>query len=261
MRQIPDDNLSYPALITLSDGRFGSGFFLHQEDATHLVTAKHNLFDAHGKLLNDHAECICYGRNLTTKINISLDLKLLAHDGAARGHATADVAVIKVAGASRSKEESFRSVESLPGVRVQGTSPPDGIVMGAPIESCRRYEDVMIANDIFIFGYPNSIGEKDQLDRTRPLLRKGIIAGKNDLTHSIIVDCPVYQGNSGGLVVERFFTSLTNYSCKPVGVVSSFVPFIDRLESEAYGFGNVTVENSGYAVVTPIDRVLEMIVT
>ena len=118
-----------------------------------------------------------------------------------------------------------------------------------------------MSNDIFIFGYPNSLGEKGQLDRSRPLLRKGIVAGKNDLNKSIIIDCPVYQGNSGGLVVERWQESITAYLASMIGVVSGFVPFIDRLESEAFGYGNTTVENSGYAVVTPIDRVLEMIVT
>src|SRR6266850_1141239 len=40
---IPDDNLSYPVLLTWGDGS-GSGFFYNKDDATYLITARHVLF-------------------------------------------------------------------------------------------------------------------------------------------------------------------------------------------------------------------------
>src|ERR1700721_4474284 len=42
-RSIPDDNLSYPVLIQLPDGK-ASGFFLNTANSVYLVTAKHVLF-------------------------------------------------------------------------------------------------------------------------------------------------------------------------------------------------------------------------
>ena len=44
MRDIPDDNLSYPVSINLNDGGTGSGFYLNTDKYTFLVTAKHVLY-------------------------------------------------------------------------------------------------------------------------------------------------------------------------------------------------------------------------
>jgi hypothetical protein len=66
----------------------------------------------------------------------------------------------------------------------------------------RKFADVLISNDVYIFGYPSSVGHSGQLDHTRPLLRKGIVAGKNEAKNTIILDCPVHQGNSGGLALQ-----------------------------------------------------------
>ena len=47
-RQIPEDNLSYPILITLQIApkgqSFGSGFFFNAAEGSYLVTAKHVFF-------------------------------------------------------------------------------------------------------------------------------------------------------------------------------------------------------------------------
>jgi len=45
----------------------------------------------------------------------------------------------------------------------------------------QKFNDVLIANDAYIIGYPTSIGKKNypQIDYKRPLVRKGVIAGKN----------------------------------------------------------------------------------
>ncbi len=65
-------------------------------------------------------------------------------------------------------------------------------------------KDALVSNDIFLYGYPSSLGLKQspQFDYNKPLLRKGIIASVNKTQGTIILDCPVYYGNSGGPVVQ-----------------------------------------------------------
>jgi hypothetical protein len=74
------------------------------------------------------------------------------------------------------------------------------------------------------------------------------VAGKNQITRTIIIDCPVYPGNSGGPVIEvESQGPISVY--KAIGVVTQFVP--------GTVWGNTV--NSGYAVVVPMDRVLETV--
>lgn len=88
------------------------------------------------------------------------------------------------------------------------------------------------------------------LDIKLPLLRKGIIAGKNTVLKIIVLDSPVYQGNSGGLVLEvERECGQENY--KAIGVITNLVPFT-KDDSEKF-------QNSGYSVAVPMDSVLELI--
>jgi hypothetical protein len=89
----------------------------------------------------------------------------------------------------------------------------------------KKIEDVSIGNDIFIFGYPTSLGIEThpQIDKRKPLLRKEIIAGKNINSKTIILDAPIYKGNSGGPVVEVDQVSLTKTKFPIIGVVTEFM--------------------------------------
>jgi hypothetical protein len=109
-----------------------------------------------------------------------------------------------------------------------------------------------------VFGYPSSLGLQNlaQIDYTRPLLRKGIVAGTNSAKRSLILDCPVYFGNSGGPVLEidrqAFSTNL-----KLIGVVIEYIPFDQHAGSQTVGLQFLT--NSGYSVAAPMDFVLELL--
>jgi hypothetical protein len=106
---------------------------------------------------------------------------------------------------------------------------------GGPVaalaDSVTRFDHVLTGNEVIVFGYPNSLGlqQKPQFDSHRPLLRKGIVAGQNLQRRSIILDCPAYQGNSGGPVLQIEADDanpfMTHYSI--IGVVSEFIPFAD----------------------------------
>ncbi|MEW6184740.1 MAG: hypothetical protein AB1585_03265 [Thermodesulfobacteriota bacterium] len=60
----------------------------------------------------------------------------------------------------------------------------------------------------------------------------------------------MYQGNSGGLVVE-VDEKFPNKYFKGIGIITNFVPFRNE--------GGQEILNSGYAVAVPIDQVSEII--
>ena len=102
-----------------------------------------------------------------------MNLDLIIEDGGLRSHDVNDVLAIKIG-----------NVEDGHVVPARGTTirsvPPSGIVSVA-VNTIKRFEDVFVSNEVVVFGYPNSIGlrHKPQIDYTRPLLRKGIVAGTN----------------------------------------------------------------------------------
>ena len=97
MRAVPDDNLCFPVSIELSDGSFGSGFLLNTGPALFLGTAKHVLFDKQNSLVANSAVGSIVTSDLINRATLDLDLSTLEARGAIRPHATADVAVIKLA--------------------------------------------------------------------------------------------------------------------------------------------------------------------
>ena len=114
---------------------------------------------------------------------------------------------------------------------------------------------MFIGNEVIAFGYPTSLSlqENKQLNHLYPLLRKGMVAGRNLERRSIILDCPVYYGNSGGPVVQVETTPSGKNTFSMIGVIGEFVPFIDR------GQTFFTANNSGYSIATPMDFVFDLI--
>jgi len=200
-----------------------------------------------------------------TRFQYALDLSQLHASGHVKAHPTADVVILKLASmmaAPAGTPPGLSLITALPGVQlqIQQQPPPNVGTVGMPTSNFRRYADALVSNEVFVFGYPVSVGQADQIDHSRPLLRKGIIAGKNDAKSTIILDCPMYQGNSGGLVVEIDSGNLFNRQIYGLGVVSQFVPFVEKFQSLSFpDLINTTLENSGYSIVTPMDRVLELL--
>jgi hypothetical protein len=127
--------------------------------------------------------------------------------------------------------------------------------------SCLRYDQVLIGNEVFVLGYPAALGirqEPKQFDLERPLLRKGIVAGKFDSLRTIILDCPAYYGNSGSpvLQVERDFAVIR---FRVIGIVIEFIPFDERFVNAQFGFKQQFWSNSGYSVAAPIEHVFQLL--
>jgi hypothetical protein len=267
-RSIPDDNLAYPVLVQFPDEK-ASGFYLNTGNSVYLVTAKHVLFTlpignppiAHVRsgpmtLLSYPRDPKESGTNL-----IQVDTAALFQAGEIQRHLTADVAVVRIAGVVTSttdQPQGPKKIQLLSGVTAPSLAASG--LLGVATESIKKYDEVLIANDVLLFGYPTSLGiqESPQLDLQRPLLRRGIVAGLNPNGKSIIIDCPSYPGNSGGPVVEVDRNAF-NAKINVIGVVSEFVPFEEKSVNYPIGYQNISISNSGYTVITPMDFVLELV--
>lgn len=258
MRDIPDDNLKYPVLIEGTKG-YGSGFYLNKDDESHyLVTARHVLFqEKDGEeliLLSNKIKVSSYSNDLDDQcIAFDIDLEKVEVKASKEN----DIVVVKI-GHLKEITDKGKVLEFEDGVKALG---PSGRLLFVRSDNLKRYDDVLISNEVFIFGYPNSLSFNDapQIDYKRPLLRKGIIAGKNNAKKTIILDCPVYFGNSGGVAIEVETIALGQKNYKIIGVVSQYIPFVDNLKSLRLGYINTTMENSGYSVVVPTDTILDLI--
>ena len=118
---------------------------------------------------------------------------------------------------------------------------------------------------IFLLGFPMSlIGQ----ERRYVICRSGYIARIQDmhegLNNQYLVDAMVFPGNSGGPVISRpQLSSLQGtqavHTAKLIGIVTSYVPYQDVAESRQTRRVRVVFEeNSGLAVVLPIDYVNEV---
>ena len=287
-RAIPDDNLAYPVLINLTDCASnvnsiqGTGFFLNAPSATYLVTARHVLFNEAARLAPNQsrplqcktAELLSYSRNPKEKqLNRFLvDLEVLNQAGRVKAHPTHDVAVVQVAvvvtsnpapavptttpDATKGSQEG--NLETIPGI-VANQIAPSGI-LGVALETVERFDQVLTPNDIYVLGYPASIGlqQAPQIDYSAPLLRKGIVAGTNSANKTIVLDCMTFHGNSGGPVLEVIHQGLQN-RFRVIGIVSQYVPVAETWVNTTQSYFNMQLYNSGYSIAEPMDPVLELV--
>lgn len=255
---IPYDNLSYPVLILGKDA--ASGFYLQDEFRFYLVTAKHVLFAKDMTLKTPSIRCISYSSdpNETQKIILTIDLEKSNKQQKVIYHDTQDVVLVNIANASPGKDSDF-DLKFEAFVKKSGNTKAS--IVGASTGHLKIFDDVLVANDVFLFGYPRSLGIQQipQFDYERPLLRKGIVAGKNENKHTIIIDCPSYPGNSGGPVVQVEQVSFTRREFKIIGIVKEFIPFTQKWYNIRYGTSYAEITNSGYTVVVSMDYVNELL--
>ena len=267
---LPEDYIKYPVMVSLEDGRAGSGFYITQDNgAAYFVTAKHLLFfdpEKEGKtgVKGNLALLVSYPREKGAKYPIRLQLELpkLYEWRYLQDHPSRDVAVVrvgKITVTAKGKALIFSPGVSL--VAKPGEEPGNVSIVGANKDVIKTYDKISIGNEIFTFGYPTSLGIESypQIDYSKPLLRKGIIAGVNEEKKSLILDCPVFYGNSGGPVVEAESVNIGETRYSIVGMVSEFIPFDDKWYGLRQLFNLRQIENSGYSVAIPMDTILDLI--
>lgn len=284
-RALPDDNLAYPVLIILTDCKSNiaavkaSGFFVHADTDMYFVTARHVIFDESVRvqpgqvrpLLCKKAELLSYSKNPKEREQnrFQLDLVDLNAAGRIKGHAAHDTAVVQLAtletgpnstAAPKPAGEPAKAhlMKPLPGVQVTSIAPSGTLSVDAAL--IKKLDEVLTSNDIYVLGYPASIGIEQfpQIDYNSPLLRKGIVAGINELNKTFVIDCLTFQGNSGGPVLEIVHEAL-GYHIFIIGVVSQYVPVTETWVNTTLSYSNLQIHNSGYSIAEPMDSVLELI--
>lgn len=124
---------------------------------------------------------------------------------------------------------------------------------------------------IYSIGFPVGISSELASNAVKaPVCRMGCISKIEHLYHNkldyvYLIDCSVYPGNSGGPIINRSeFISIgntpVNNDSKLIGIVSGYLPYEDVLISRQTGKNMmITKENSGLAVVFPVDRIKEVV--
>lgn len=265
--KVPDQILNSAVLLTTLKVE-GTGVFMSDSIFFYFVTARHNIFNLKTKKIGDYADTICdlidknaqlvfYSRDFTKEepliMNIGLDSAYnLGFIGTDYRHDVAVIVLGYYADSTRKTIQYFDFVEKNRSSNVIQTQIEKGGI--------NKYENINLGNDIILVGYPSSIGlsKQPQFDYTRPLLRKGIVAGKYNRLESIIIDCPTFAGNSGGPVFERV-ESFFSISYKLIGIATEYIPYIENWENKLNGAVNVQTMNSGYTIVAPIDHALKLI--
>lgn len=252
---LPTDNLQMPVLIKSDSYPLASGFYFRKNKDVYLVTAKHVLFNEKTHVLRTTQTIILSSFSPNQK-NVSVIVKLQLGDlfskGFIKSHLTADMAMIKLMnnGEGVTSDVQFQSSNPLGTVAEYALKPSS---------------EVYVSADVFVFGYPSSIGLANisQIEYDKPLIRKGNIAGRNEKTGTIIIACPVYKGNSGGPVVEVESINAEKQGFRVIGVISQYIPYQDRVyESKQSSFAetnSMVLGNTGYAVVTPIDGIYDLL--
>ncbi len=259
-RAVPDDLIVHPVLITLlnDDNKkqsFGSGFyFIHTDNNFYLITASHVFFKKEQndeiKLKSKKASLLSYPKDLNwlKPQKYELNLENLHHEKSLQYDDVNDIAIVQM---TQDGSHLVNGVKRL----------TDSIIVTVPLENIKLYDEVLVGNDVYISGFPASLclKKQKQIDYNRPLLRKGIIAGRNDSKKTITIDCSSYGGNSGGPVIEIEQISLREFHIRVIGIITQFVPYAEKWINLQHGLVNIEFENSGYTVVVPMDPILELI--
>lgn len=119
---------------------------------------------------------------------------------------------------------------------------------------------------VFVLGFP--MGQAGE-ERNYPIVRQGAIARIQDwadgTSRSVLIDANVFPGNSGGPVfIKPELASFTGTPNNPrallLGMISAYIPYIDRAISEQTGtVRSFHQENSGLAKVVPFDVIKETV--
>jgi hypothetical protein len=215
-------------------------------------------------LRNKKAQLLSYPKDINEdSVNIiSLDLNSLNEGKKIQYHRKKDVAIIAI-GESEEGEigesEEGRKLKFFQGVSLLKKTKTGIIVLNA--KNIKTFKEAMIGNDIFLFGFPSSIGLKSpEFSIKRPLIKKGLLSGKNPKFKTLIIDCPVHQGNSGSLVIEKEEKGFGNYNFSAIGIAVRYVPVFEKRVVEISSIKQFTTySNSGYSIVEPIDTVFELL--
>lgn len=251
---IPRNNLGYGLKVQLAGGN-GSGFLTNDSSRMYLVTARHVLFeDILARRLRAGTATIS-GYEAEQRFDLSLDLNALQRDGLVKADTIHDVAVVCL-----TKVKPGDSIIRFDPRYVKCSA--KAAMTSTWWGSLRKYDQVQVGNDVYVFGYPTSVGlqQDTEIDYDRSLMQKGIVAGLYPKKKTIVLNIAANWGNSGGPVVEVEQTSSSDtLKFVPVGIVTKYIPMEEIQLNVTRGWPYSTITSSPYSVAEPLDPVIDII--
>lgn len=234
----------------------GSGFLFRDSSKVYLISARHVFYDkvkiTQAWVLK-HGYCnlkfnLNYLDSLLTPRDLRIDLSAVNYLGKISYSDYSDIVVMQV-GIVTSMDSTKLSISYDSRYVISGNRNNElgGYLMAFSEQVLDMSSYIFEGNEIFIFGFPNTLGFNSlrQFDISRPLVRKGIIAGYNSRNHTYIIDVASFRGNSGGPVVQ-----IRDNSYRYIGIVTKQIPV--NPEGDFVG-------NSGYSVMEPLDEIGNLI--
>lgn len=260
MPPIPSGFLSCPVLITLTSGRTGSGFYFEGPNYVYLITACHVLYDTNGRPYTNCFNALSLPTTHAGQKNLlEFNLSDLQHDSTIFIDQQNDIAAIQVANIPSNVDGPIIQGSLSTGITKLHATDID--LTGPRYNQVRPFNDVVLSSDVFILGYPTSIGLKStpRFDYEAPLLRKGIVAGKYEIEETLILDSPVYYGNSGGPVIDTLPYGLTTHQFCLIGIVTEFIEYQEKWRNVTNNLENIQNFNSGYSVAVSVNKLFNLL--
>ncbi len=263
--KIHQDNFSYAILLSIDGGKHkGSGFRLKYKGFNFLISARHVFYDENNKLYGDTLIANCPSSPLGqghVQLQIDLTRANIFYSTTAdvcvlllgkNHHLTKPTGHLKYETGDHKRQAQLELMEYVEVLEQTAKH-----ITSLEVEATRSLSEIGIANDVYLMGYPTSLGltQSKYFDNKKPLIRKGIISGINTYEETFIIDCPSYQGNSGGPVVEQ---GEDGYF-RVIGLVSQYIPYETTWYNNRERIKNVEVSNSGFSVCVPFDKISELI--
>jgi hypothetical protein len=225
----------------------GSGFLYNTGKNIYLVTARHVLVGTQKTLLFDEITFHSYPKDSEKEIAIeySINLRKAFINNKARYGNRYDIIAVQL-GATKPGMVNYYDYVSRTGGR-------SNINIFSINDCILSLDSINVGEDIFMIGYPKSleVTQHNNFNFNRPLARKGIVSGKDYQHTTILVDCPSFGGNSGGPVLMKKHDQIFM-----IGLVSSYVPYIDYWINPVTKITNRETSNSGLTVVVPFYRII-----
>ncbi len=256
---LPEILVSSPIFIENNIGGTGSGFLIQDSTSVYFVTAKHIIIDSRtNKVIDYNIKLTTYANDpsIDEKKIIKVNIKKAISANLLYVKDNIDVLIIKI-GVIKPLSDKIGSIYYYDDI-IQNTEA--SWINPIHIKIIKNYEDIFVGDNIFLFGYPTSIGLKraPQFDYSKPLIRQGVVAGKYDKLKTLILDCPIYYGNSGGPVIRKLnFGNTVEYHL--IGLVTQFIPYEEQWINKKSGLTSTDISNSGYSVAISGDKILELI--
>jgi hypothetical protein len=260
LSQIEDDSpfLRWPVLIELGGGS-GSGIILALDDFIILLTAKHVIFNPNSGKLNS-AETVIFHYphqpEITKARKLKIDLDGLNNNKFILQHTSLDIAVILL-GVIKQDSSEIPFAYYLPELVKSEEGLSRLVILDQ--SSVLKFNEVKLGTEILIYGFPKGLGIQGQkeFDSYKPILRRGIVAGKNFDSKTFILDCPVYPGNSGGPII--IFNPADPGQSKIIGIVTQFIPYLEPQLNKSKKLKNYNLSNSGLSIGISIEAIAQIV--